>query len=132
MSKQVEFNNLNYCFKDQNIAPINFISFKISLHIYNGIKIVIHQQKREKVIKLCNDYAKIISETMYKTKQEIGLGILTSKQMFQRLPIALAQGKAGNSSENLLNEISQIVVLCINQNKLLKKYIRNIIKSIQI
>ena len=43
MSKQVDFNNLNYCFKDQNIAPIHFISFKVSLHIYNGIKKVIHR-----------------------------------------------------------------------------------------
>ena len=31
--------------------------------------------------------------------------ILISKQMIQRLPIALAQLKAGNAPENLLNEI---------------------------
>ena len=31
--------------------------------------------------------------------------ILTSKQMLQRLPIALAQVKVVNNSENLLNEI---------------------------
>ena len=37
------------------------------------------------------------------------LKILTPKQMFQRLPIVLAQVKAGNNSENLLNEIKQIV-----------------------
>ena len=30
------------------------------------------------------------------------------KQMLQRLPIALAQVKAANTSENLLNEIRQI------------------------
>ena len=29
--------------------------------------------------------------------------------MLQKLPIALAQVKAGNSSENLLNEICQIL-----------------------
>ena len=29
--------------------------------------------------------------------------------MLQRLPIALAQVKAGNTSENLLNEIRQII-----------------------
>ena len=29
--------------------------------------------------------------------------------MFQRLPIALAQVKAGTTSENLLNEICQII-----------------------
>ena len=37
------------------------------------------------------------------------LKILTHKQMLQRLPIALAQVKAGNNSESLLNEIRQIV-----------------------
>ena len=38
-----------------------------------------------------------------------GLKILTPKQMLQRLPIALAQVKAGNNSENSLNEIRKIV-----------------------
>ena len=42
--------------------------------------------------------------------------------MLQKLPIALAQVKAGNNSEGLLNEIGKIVYLCINQNILLKKY----------
>ena len=37
-----------------------------------------------------------------------GLKILTPKQMLQRLRIALAQVKAGNNSESLLNEIRQI------------------------
>ena len=34
--------------------------------------------------------------------------MLTPKQILQRLPIALAQVKAGNTSENLLNEVTQI------------------------
>ena len=42
--------------------------------------------------------------------------------MLKRLPIALAQIKAGNNSESLLNQIRQIVILCIDQKKLLKKY----------
>ena len=46
---------------------------------------------------------------MYETKQGTGLKILTPKQMLQKLPIALAQVKAANNSENLLNEIRQIV-----------------------
>ena len=37
--------------------------------------------------------------------------MLTPKQMLQRLPIATAQVKAGNNSENLLNEIRQIVLI---------------------
>ena len=50
-----------------------------------------------------------------------GLKILTPKQMLQRLPIALAQVKADNNSESLLNEIRQIVYFCISQNKSLEK-----------
>ena len=42
--------------------------------------------------------------------------------MLQILPIALAQVKAGNNSENLSSGIRQIVYLCVNQKKLLKKY----------
>ena len=37
------------------------------------------------------------------------LKILTPNQMLKRLPIALAQIKAGNNSESLLNKIRQIV-----------------------
>ena len=40
--------------------------------------------------------------------------------MLQRLPIPLAQVKAVNTSENLLNEIRKLYVICIEQKKLLK------------
>ena len=42
--------------------------------------------------------------------------------MIQRLPIALSQVKAGNTSENLLNEIRPIIYSFIEQKKLLEKY----------
>ena len=52
--------------------------------------------------------------------------------MLQRSPIALAQVKAGNNSESLINEINQIFYsLCQSQETTLKVY-SNIIKSIQI
>ena len=63
---------------------------------------------RQKIIKLLNDNAKIRSEAIYKSKHKTtgtGLKILSSKQMLQRLPIALVQVRAGNYSENFLNEI---------------------------
>ena len=60
---------------------------------------------------------------MHRTKQGTGLKILTPKQMLQRLSIALAQVKAGNNSENLLNEIRQIVYFLYQSKKSLKKYI---------
>ena len=66
-------------------------------------------KSREEVAKMFNDYAKDMSRNIYGSKQGAGLKILTPKQMFQRLPIALAQIKAGNNSKSLLNEITQIV-----------------------
>ena len=59
------------------------------------------------------------------------LKILTPKQMLQRLPIALAQVKAGNNSESLLNEIRQIVYSLYQSKQITKKVYNNIIKSIQ-
>ena len=44
-----------------------------------------------------------------------GIEILTAKQMLQRLPIALVQVKEGNTSENLLNEIRQLIYFCIRK-----------------
>ena len=56
-----------------------------------------------------NNYPREKSRRIYESKQGKGLKILTPKQMVQRLPIALAQIKAGSNSENLLNEIKQTV-----------------------
>ena len=65
-------------------------------------------------------------------KQGTGLKILTPKEMVQRLPIALAQIKAGNNSENLLNEIRQIVYSLYQSKEIIKKVYNNIIKSIKV
>ena len=90
---------------------------------------------RQKIIDLFNDNVKIRSEAIYEGKQNEtkgkGLKILTPKQMFQRLPIALAQVKAGNNSESLLNEIRQIVYSLYQSKQITKKVYNNIIKSIQ-
>ena len=52
--------------------------------------------------------------------------------MLQRLPIALAQVKAGNNSESLLNEIRQIVYSLYQSKQITKKKkYNNIIWSIQ-
>ena len=42
-------------------------------------------------------------------QQGLGLKILTPNQMLSRLPITLAQLKAGNNSEELKNEIRQLL-----------------------
>ena len=76
---------------------------------------------------LVNDYSKIKSESIYRSKRDetkgTGLEILTPKQMLQRLPIALAQVKAGSNSESLLNEIRQVVYSLYQRKQITKKYI---------
>ena len=51
--------------------------------------------------------------------------------MLQRLPVALAQVKAGNNSESLFNEIRQIIYSLYQSKQITKKVYNNIIKSIQ-
>ena len=81
---------------------------------------------REEVINFFRDYIEMLSDANYDSKHSEtkgkGLKILTPKQMLQRLPIALAQVKAGNNSENLLNEIRQIVYSLYQSKKIPKKY----------
>ena len=73
-----------------------------------------------------------MSKNIYDSKQGTGLKVLTPKQMLQRLPIDLAQIKAGNNSESLLNEITQIVYSLYQSNKITKKVYNNIIKLIKV
>ena len=63
-----------------------------------------------------------MSEENFRAAKGKGLKILTPKQMLQRLPIALAQVKAGNNSESLLMKSEKLFICSINQNKSLKKY----------
>ena len=50
--------------------------------------------------------------------------------MLKRLSIALAQVKAGNNSENLLNEIRQIVYSLYQSKEITKKVYNNLIESL--
>ena len=88
---------------------------------------------REEVIKMFNDYARNMSRNIYDSKQErTGLKILTPKQMLQRLPIALAQIKAGNNSQSSLNEVRQIVYSLYQSKEITKKVYNNLPKSIKV
>ena len=50
--------------------------------------------------------------------------------MLQRLPVALAEIKAGNNSENLLNEIRQIVYSLCQSKQITTNVYNSIIQSI--
>ena len=70
----------------------------------------------------------MIPEAKRKGIKGEGLKILTTKQMLQILP----EVKAGNNSENLLNEIRQIVYWLYQSSEVTKKVYSSITESIQI
>ena len=56
-----------------------------------------------------------------------GLKILTPDQMLSRLTITLAQLKAGNNSQKLINEIRQLLYSLYRSKKLTKTIYNNLI-----
>ena len=69
---------------------------------------------------------------LYKKKKQRGHGlkILTPSQMLSRLPISLAQLKAGNNSEKLKIEIRQLLYSLYRSKKLTKTIYNNLINTI--
>ena len=86
---------------------------------------------RKEAINFFGDYSSMMFKAKSKSTKGTGLKILTPKQMLQRLPIALAQVKSGNNSENLLNEVRQILYSLYQSKQITKKVYKNIIESIQ-
>ena len=65
--------------------------------------------KIEKPHKIVEIVKKILKSNKLKQQERKGLKVLTSNQMLSRLPINLAQLKAGNNSEKLRKEIRQLL-----------------------
>ena len=89
---------------------------------------------RNNAIKFIEDYGSMILEAKKLAREQKGTGlkILTPNRMLKRLPIALAQIKAWNNSESLLNEIRQIVYSLYQSKEITKKVYNNIINSIKV
>ena len=62
----------------------------------------------------------------------LSLKMLTPKQILQRLTIALSQVKAGNTSENFLNEIRQIIYSFYRAREISRKVYNNLMNSIKL
>ena len=97
---------------------------------------------RDNTIKFIEDFGSMILDARRLAQEEQkGTGanemseqvkILTPNQMLKTLPMALAQVKAGNNSESLLNEIRQIVYSLYRSKEITKKVYNNIINSIKV
>ena len=104
---------------------------KILTKIKNVVKNVpkddpLKPEGNEKII----DIVERILELNSKNQLGIGLKMLTPNQMLSRLPISLAQLKAGNNSEKLKNEIRQILYSLHRSKKLTKQLHKSLIDII--
>ena len=80
-------------------------------------------QENEKIIN-------IVEFLLHFNQSGQGLKILTPNQMLSRLPITLAQLKAGNNSEKLKNEIRQLLYSLYRSKKLTKQLYKSLVDII--
>ena len=76
------------------------------------------------------DIVKEILEFNKQKQQGLGLKILIPDQMLSRLPISLAQLKAGNNSQKLKNEIRQLLYSLYRSKKLTKQLYKSLVDII--
>ena len=75
-------------------------------------------------------YVEMILNFNKQEQEGKGLKILTPNQMLSRLPIALAQLKAGNNSERLKNEIRQLLYSLYRSENMTKQVYNNLVDYI--
>ena len=86
--------------------------------------------EEEKEIEKPGEIIDIVEKLLIFNKQNQqgqGLKILTPDQMLSRLPISLAQLKAGNNSQKLNNEIRQLFYSLYRSKKLTKQLYKSLI-----
>ena len=89
--------------------------------------------EKEKEIEKPDKIVEIVEEILKFNKQNQegqGLKTLTPNQMLNRLPITLAQLKAGNNSEKLKNEIRQLLYSLYRSKNMTKQVYNNLINYI--
>ena len=132
---------VKYQYKKQKINKKNYYNYLNKVRKGNKsanqkrtlVNIDILFKSRDNAINFYEDYSSMILEArkLVIEQEGEGLKILTPNQMLKRLPIALAQIKAGNNSESLLNEIRQILYYLYRSKKITKMLYNNIINSIK-
>ena len=83
-------------------------------------------KKPDKIVEIVKEILKF-NEQVQKGE---GVKILTPKKLRSRLPISLAQLKAGNNSEKLKNEIRQLLYSLYRSKNMTKQVYNNLIEYI--
>ena len=88
--------------------------------------------EEEKEIENPNEIINLVENILEINRQQQGQGlkILTPNQMLSRLPISLAQLKAGNNSEKLKNQVRQLLYSLYRSKELTKKLYKSLVDII--
>ena len=125
----------NYSNPDTMIRILKDAGHEKNTNMVESINKKLNKMKK-KILKMCLKNKKVIDiverilELNSKKQLGIGLKILTPNQMLGRLPITLAQLKAGNNSEKLKNEIRQLLYFLYRSEKLTKQLYKSLINII--
>ena len=115
--------------KKKNNRLVNVIKSGLS-DLKNGIE---DMGEKEKEIEKPNEVIDVVEKILEFNKQNQsgqGLKTLTPDQMLSRLPVTLAELKAGNNSQKLKNEIRQLLYSLYRSKKLTKTIYNNVINTI--
>ena len=91
-----------------------------------------NMSKQEKETEDPDEIVNLVENILEFNRQQQGQGlkILTPNQMLSRLPVTLAQLKAGNNSEKLKNEIRKLLYSLYRSEKLTKQLYKSLINII--
>ena len=92
-----------------------------------------NMDEEEKETEKPNEIIDVVEEIIEFNQQKQGgkgLKILTPDQILSRLPITLAQLKAGNNSQKLKNEIRELLYFLYRSKQLTKQLYNNLINII--
>ena len=115
--------------KEKNNELVNVINSGLKDFIKFIKEISEEERMTEKTDKITKTVKKILKFNRRIQKGQ-GMKILIPNQILSRLPIALAQLKAGNNSEKLKNEIRQLLYSLYRSKNMTKQVYNNLIKHI--
>ena len=151
--REITLDNTEILLKDLGNGTLDGNEFKREYNnivsdvnaIINKLTITRNQEKMVKIMSLLKEIPKLDEKPDTKDMPELeseesaserrnqqgqGLKILTPDQMLSRLPITLAQLKAGNNSEKLKNEIRQLLYSLYRSKKLTKQLYKSLVDII--
>ena len=124
---------LNSAYITNDRKKNNNLVVLIKSGLSNLKKEIENMSEEEKEIEKPNEIMDIVENVLEfndQTQRLQGLKVLAPDQILSRLPIILAQFKAGNNSEKLKNEIRQLLYSLYGSKKLTKTIYNHLINTI--